>query len=68
MMKGQTQVQLLSKKIGFAGLYMRNLGANLAGFLTIFLLNFFTPLDFFKIQKALIFHEGGWPVFFSLYP
>jgi sigma-B regulation protein RsbU (phosphoserine phosphatase) len=35
-------------------LYLRNLGANLLGFFIIILLNFFTPLKFFKIQRAAL--------------
>ena len=48
-------------------LYVRNIGANLLGFFIIILLNFFTPLKFFKIQRAFII-EGGWIVILSFYP
>ena len=56
------------KKNSFAGLYLRNLGANMLGFMTIAVLNIFTPLEFFKIQRAFIFTEGGWKIFFLFYP
>jgi phosphoserine phosphatase RsbU/P len=48
-------------------LYVRNLGANLLGFLIIILLNFFTPLQFFKIQRAFVL-EGGWMIILAFYP
>jgi sigma-B regulation protein RsbU (phosphoserine phosphatase) len=48
-------------------LYVRNVSANLLGFFIIILLNFFTPLKFFKIQRAFIL-EGGWIVILSFYP
>ena len=50
------------------GLYLRNLSANLFGFLTIFALNFFTPLEFFDETRVLLFEEKGWPLFFLIYP
>jgi len=48
-------------------LYLRNVGANLLGFLIIAVLNLFTPLEFFKIQKAFLL-AGGWVVILSFYP
>jgi sigma-B regulation protein RsbU (phosphoserine phosphatase) len=48
-------------------LYLRNIAANLLGFFIIILLNFFTPLQFFKIQRAFVL-EGGWIVILSFYP
>ena len=56
------------KKISFMGLYLRNLGANLFGFVTIILLNVFTPLSFFKMHRMFIFTEGGWITFFLFFP
>jgi sigma-B regulation protein RsbU (phosphoserine phosphatase) len=47
------------QKIHLTELYLRNLAANVLGFCIIGLLNFFTPLEFFKIQKAFIL-AGGW--------
>ena len=54
-------------KIHFAELYGRNVGANLLGFLIIALLNIFTPLKFFKIQRAFLL-AGGWMLILSFYP
>jgi sigma-B regulation protein RsbU (phosphoserine phosphatase) len=48
-------------------LYLRNVGANLLGFFIIALLNLFTPLEFFKIQKAFLL-AGGWMVILAFYP
>ncbi len=53
---------------GMTGLYLRNLGANLFGFLTIFALNFFTPLEFFEETRIFLFKEKGWLLFFLIYP
>jgi len=55
------------QKIRLTELYIRNVGANLLGFLIIALLNLFTPLEFFKIQKAFLL-AGGWRVILSFYP
>jgi sigma-B regulation protein RsbU (phosphoserine phosphatase) len=55
------------QKIRLIELYLRNVGANLFGFFIIALLNFFTPLEFFKIQRAFIL-AGGWVVILSFYP
>ena len=54
-------------KIRLIELYLRNVGANLLGFFIIALLNLFTPLKFFKIQKAFLL-AGGWMVILALYP
>lgn len=54
-------------KIRLIELYLRNVGANLLGFFIIALLNLFTPLEFFKIQKAFLL-AGGWVVILALYP
>ncbi len=48
-------------------LYGRNVGANVLGFLIIALLNLFTPVEFFKIQRAFLL-SGGWMVILSFYP
>ena len=55
------------QKIRLIELYIRNVGANLLGFFIIALLNLFTPLEFFKIQKAFLL-AGGWVVILSFYP
>jgi len=55
------------QKIRLIELYIRNVGANLLGFFIIALLNLFTPLDFFKIQRAFLL-AGGWVVILSFYP
>ena len=52
----------------FLGFYIRNLGANVMGFVVIALLNSFTPLEFFRIQRDYIFTQGGWKVFFLFSP
>ena len=52
----------------FLGFYVRNMGANLLGFVVIAILNFFTPLEFFRMQRTFIFTEGGWKQFFLFYP
>ena len=55
------------QKIRLIELYGRNVGANLLGFLIIVMLNLFTPLEFFKIQRAFLL-AGGWMVILSFYP
>jgi sigma-B regulation protein RsbU (phosphoserine phosphatase) len=55
------------QKIRLIELYLRNVGANLLGFFIIALLNLFTPLEFFKIQKAFLL-AGGWMVILAFYP
>jgi adenylate cyclase len=52
----------------FFGFYARNMGANLLGFVVIAILNYFTPLEFFRMQRTFIFTEGGWKMFFLFYP
>jgi len=52
----------------FLGFYLRNLGANLLGFVVIAVLNAFTPLEFFRLQRDFIFTQGGWKVFFLFSP
>jgi class 3 adenylate cyclase len=52
----------------FLGFYVRNMGANLMGFMVIAILNSFTPLEFFRLQRTFIFTEGGWKNFFLFYP
>jgi hypothetical protein len=46
-------------KPGLFGLYLRNFAANLAGNLTIVLLNLFTPLEVFKDWQSVL-RQGGW--------
>ena len=67
MNKGQEDVKT-AKDMSFVGLYIHNLGAILVGFITILLLNLFTPYEFFRIQREIIFLKGGWPVFFLFFP
>jgi sigma-B regulation protein RsbU (phosphoserine phosphatase) len=55
------------QKIHLPELYGRNIGANLLGFLIIVLLNIFTPVEFFKVQRAFLL-AGGWLVILSFYP
>jgi sigma-B regulation protein RsbU (phosphoserine phosphatase) len=55
------------QKIRLIELYIRNVSANFLGFFIIALLNLFTPLEFFKIQRAF-FLAGGWVVILSFYP
>ncbi|MEE9537562.1 MAG: PP2C family protein-serine/threonine phosphatase [Desulfobacterales bacterium] len=55
------------QKIRLIELYIRNVGANFLGFFIIALLNLFTPLEFFKIQRAF-FLAGGWVMILSFYP
>lgn len=55
------------QKIRLPELYGRNIGANLLGFLIIVLLNVFTPVEFFKEQRAFLL-GGGWRVILSFYP
>jgi sigma-B regulation protein RsbU (phosphoserine phosphatase) len=55
------------QKIRLPELYGRNIGANLLGFLIIALLNLFTPVEFFKAQRAFLL-AGGWMVILSFYP
>ena len=55
------------QKIRLIELYLRNVGANLLGFFIIALLNLFTPLEFFRNQKAFLL-AGGWMVILALYP
>lgn len=45
-----------------------NLLANGLGIFTMAALNFFTPMDFIRAQKAYLFEEGGWMVLGSLWP
>lgn len=59
---------IAGKSMSFFGLYMHNLSANLLGFMTIIVLNVFTPIEFFRTQRSIIFLEGGWPIFFLFFP
>ena len=67
-MKYDNEAELTCQKNHFKGLYLRNLGASLFGFCIVMILNVFTPLGFFKIQRAFIFTEGGWTGFFLFFP
>ena len=46
-------------KSGLIGLYLRNFAANIAGNLTIVLLNLFTPLEVFKDWQSFL-KQSGW--------
>jgi len=50
-----------------AGLYLRNLIANITGNLIIVLLNTFTPIEFFKDWQNFLF-QGGWVLLIVLIP
>jgi len=54
-------------KSGLIGLYLRNFAANLAGNLTIVLLNLFTPLEVFKDWQSFL-RQGGWIFLVLLLP
>jgi sigma-B regulation protein RsbU (phosphoserine phosphatase) len=54
-------------KIRLSHLYALNIGANIIGLFVIALLNLFTPLKFFKIQRAFLL-GGGWVMVASFYP
>jgi len=56
------------RKITFGGFYVRNLGANLFGFVTVIVLNLVTPLKFFESHRDFLFAQGGWKAFFLFYP
>jgi len=56
------------EEISLAGLYRRNLGANMLGFMIIAVLNLFTPLAFFRAFRTLLFLEGYWKLFFIFFP
>jgi len=64
----RTNTVLRRHRISLMPLYLYNLGANATGFLSVALLNVVTPLHFFKIQRKIIFSEGGWPEFFLFFP
>ena len=55
------------QKIRLTELYLRNISANVLGFFIIGLLNLFTPLEFFKIQKTFLL-AGGWVSILSVWP
>ena len=63
----ETNLDSSFQKIRLIELYIRNVAANLLGFFIIALLNLFTPLEFFKIQKAFLL-AGGWLAILSFYP
>jgi len=50
------------EEIQLTGLYTRNLGANLLGLITVVVLNLFTPLELFEIDKAIILVERRWVI------
>ena len=60
--------RLGTENVHFMGLYVRNLGANTLGLAIIAMLNIFTPLEFFRVFRTLLFLEGYWKVFFLFYP
>jgi sigma-B regulation protein RsbU (phosphoserine phosphatase) len=66
-MRLKTKLDSSFQKIRLTELYGRNIGANLLGFLIIALLNLFTPVEFFKAQRAFLL-AGGWMVILSFYP
>jgi len=66
-MDDSTQAATHHDPFSFTGLYLRNLGANLLSFGTIFILNITTPLTFFKSGRDLLFNRGGWAILLALY-
>jgi adenylate cyclase len=66
-MKDEKGENLGQKQPGTRRFYLRNIGANLFGFITIAILNAFTPTDFFRGSRSYLFNEGGWKLFL-LYP
>jgi adenylate cyclase len=56
------------EKTGFARLYHLNVLANLLGLVTMIVVNFFTPLEFFKTQRAFFFRQGGWMILIVFWP
>jgi len=54
------------KKTYLTGLYLCNLGASLIGDMTVWVLNIFTPLEFFKVLRAFFKEDGGWIIFVLL--
>ena len=52
----------------YLSLYVRNISANLLGFAIILVLNFFTPLTYFRIRKVEFLTEGGWLFLVVIFP
>lgn len=67
-MKARHEERTGFEKMSLRGLYVRNLGANLLGFMIIAVLNLFTPLAFFRTFRSLLFLEGYWKAFFLFFP
>lgn len=67
MEKGNEQIGK-REKINLIGLYARNMEANIIGFMTIIILNYFTPLESLRVQKNYLFEEGRWTTFFLFIP
>ena len=67
-MNGKNKEREAFAKISLTGLCLRNLGANLVGFMIIVVLNVFTPLEFFRLFRRFLFLEGHWKVFFLFFP
>ncbi|MCF8062961.1 MAG: HAMP domain-containing protein [Deltaproteobacteria bacterium] len=67
-MSGSPEPALSNRRRIFLGFYLRNLGANVLGFATIAVLNALTPLEFFRVQRAILLYEGEWREFFLFYP
>ena len=66
-MKSENGENLVQEQPGTRGFYLRNIGANLFGFISIAILNALTPIDFFRESRIYLFSEGGWKLFL-LYP
>ncbi|MFC1863275.1 adenylate/guanylate cyclase domain-containing protein [Thermodesulfobacteriota bacterium] len=56
------------KKLGLVWFYARNIEANLIGFMTIVVLNAFTPLEDIRTRADIIFSQGQWSSFFLFIP
>lgn len=57
-----------SKGIRLRGLYYRNLGAVLSGFITVAVINIFTPLESIRMVKSFLYKESGWIVYVIVLP
>lgn len=52
----------------YLNLYIRNIGSNILGFLVILVLNFFTPLSFFRLRRLEFLTNEGWHYFLLAFP
>ncbi len=59
---------LESDKGGLKGLYLRNLGSSVIGFLAVAAFNLFTPREFFELRKTFLIEGGGAIVLIFFHP